>query len=124
MGGVMNSRRGLFGVSAALGLVVLALSTASGQAQTQLQLASPSQAQTSNSVSQGISSSGSLAESSNASNNQGSQNIIFNSPAAPTNTTATIKSTPNVYAPGLAAAGSEVCLGSMSAGGSGQGFGV
>ena len=31
---------------------------------------------------------------------------------------------PNVYAPGLAAAGSEVCLGSVSGGGSGAGFGV
>ncbi|MFZ2106750.1 MAG: hypothetical protein WAV18_15490 [Roseiarcus sp.] len=31
---------------------------------------------------------------------------------------------PNVYAPGLAAAGAEVCLGSVSAGGAGAGFGV
>jgi hypothetical protein len=31
---------------------------------------------------------------------------------------------PNVFAPGLAAAGSEVCLGSVSGGGSGSGFGV
>jgi hypothetical protein len=31
---------------------------------------------------------------------------------------------PNVYAPGLAAAGSEVCLGSMSAGGAAAGFGL
>ncbi len=31
---------------------------------------------------------------------------------------------PNVYAPALAAAGYEVCLGSMSVGGSGSGFGL
>src|SRR5271155_372219 len=36
----------------------------------------------------------------------------------------TIKNVPNVYAPGLAAAGSEVCLGSMSAGGAAAGFGL
>jgi hypothetical protein len=36
----------------------------------------------------------------------------------------TIKNVPNVYAPALAAAGSEVCLGSMSAGGSAAGFGL
>ncbi len=36
----------------------------------------------------------------------------------------TIKNVPNVYAPALAAAGSEVCLGSASAGGAGAGFGL
>ena len=36
----------------------------------------------------------------------------------------TINNVPNVYAPGLAAAGSEVCLGSISAGGAGAGFGL
>jgi hypothetical protein len=36
----------------------------------------------------------------------------------------TINNVPNVYAPALAAAGSEVCLGSMSAGGSAAGFGL
>jgi hypothetical protein len=36
----------------------------------------------------------------------------------------TIKNVPNVYAPGLAAAGSEVCLGSLSAGGAAAGFGL
>jgi hypothetical protein len=45
------------------------------------------------------------------------------------NTTTSINSNaptpvPNVFAPGLAAAGSEVCLGSVSGGGSGGGFGV
>jgi hypothetical protein len=34
------------------------------------------------------------------------------------------KAIPNVYSPALAAAGYEVCLGSMSAGGSASGFGV
>jgi len=38
--------------------------------------------------------------------------------------TQTIYNVPNVYAPGLAAAGAEVCLGSVSAGGSGAGIGV
>lgn len=36
----------------------------------------------------------------------------------------TIKNVPNVYGPGLTAAGSEVCLGSISAGGAGAGFGL
>ena len=52
-------------------------------------------------------------------NNNGSQTIISNSPEKQT-----IYNVPNVYAPGLAAAGAEVCLGSVSAGGSGAGFGV
>jgi hypothetical protein len=34
------------------------------------------------------------------------------------------RTVPNVFAPGLAAAGSEVCLGSVSGGGSGSGFGL
>ena len=44
----------------------------------------------------------------------GNSNITENSP----------QPVPNVFAPGLAAAGSEVCLGSVSGGGSGSGFGV
>jgi alkylhydroperoxidase/carboxymuconolactone decarboxylase family protein YurZ len=52
-------------------------------------------------------------------NNNGSQTIISNTPS-----TQTIYNVPNVYAPGLAAAGAEVCLGSVSAGGAGAGFGV
>ena len=44
----------------------------------------------------------------------GNSNIMENSPTP----------VPNVFAPGLAAAGSEVCLGSVSAGGSGSGFGL
>jgi len=52
-------------------------------------------------------------------NNNGSQTIISNAPDKQT-----IYNVPNVYAPGLAAAGAEVCLGSVSAGGSGAGIGV
>jgi hypothetical protein len=44
----------------------------------------------------------------------GNGNITENSPTP----------VPNVFAPGLAAAGSEVCLGSVSGGGSGSGFGL
>lgn len=54
--------------------------------------------------------------------NQGNaqqQIINYNTPA-----TQTIKNVPNIYAPGLAAAGSEVCLGSASAGGGAAGFGL
>jgi hypothetical protein len=47
-------------------------------------------------------------------NGTGNSNITENSPTP----------VPNVFAPGLAAAGSEVCLGSVSGGGSGSGFGV
>lgn len=52
-------------------------------------------------------------------NNNGSQTIISTTPASQT-----IFNVPNVYAPGLAAAGAEVCLGSVSAGGAGAGIGV
>ena len=52
-------------------------------------------------------------------NNNGSQTIISTTPDKQT-----IYNVPNVYAPGLAAAGAEVCLGSVSAGGAGAGFGV
>jgi hypothetical protein len=71
----------------------------------------------SNSNSNANSNSGS---NSNQSQGQG-QNLTYNytDPA-----TQTIKNVPNVYAPALAAAGSEVCLGSLSAGGAAAGFGV
>jgi hypothetical protein len=49
------------------------------------------------------------------------QALTFNSV---TPSSQTIYNVPNVYAPGLAAAGAEVCLGSVSAGGAGAGFGV
>jgi hypothetical protein len=52
-------------------------------------------------------------------NNNGSQTIISTTPDKQT-----IYNVPNVYAPGLAAAGAEVCLGSVSAGGAGAGIGV
>jgi alkylhydroperoxidase/carboxymuconolactone decarboxylase family protein YurZ len=45
--------------------------------------------------------------------------ITFTSPA-----NQTINNVPNIYAPGLTAAGTEVCLGSVSAGGAGAGFGL
>jgi hypothetical protein len=54
-------------------------------------------------------------------NNNGTQALTLNST---TPSTQTIYNVPNVYAPGLAAAGAEVCLGSVSAGGAGAGFGV
>ncbi len=41
-----------------------------------------------------------------------------------TPSTQTIKNVPTVYAPGLTAAGTEVCLGSLSAGGAAAGFGL
>jgi hypothetical protein len=53
--------------------------------------------------------------------NAGNSQLTLNST---TPSTQTIYNVPNVYAPGLAAAGAEVCLGSVSAGGSGAGFGV
>ena len=123
------NRTVVVGVGGSLALAAMMLSTTSGHTQTQTnaqtntQTTTQGQAQTSNSNSYGVSSSGSAADSSNASLNAGSQNINFNT-TAPSNTTAKITNVPNVYAPGLAAAGSEVCLGSMSAGGSGAGFGV
>ena len=54
-------------------------------------------------------------------NNNGTNALTLNST---TPSTQTLYNVPNVYAPGLAAAGAEVCLGSVSAGGSGAGFGV
>lgn len=61
---------------------------------------------------------------SGASSNQGQaqgQAVTYNE-TTPANQT--INNVPNVYAPALAAAGSEVCLGSFSAGGAGAGFGL
>ncbi|HEY1944415.1 MAG TPA: hypothetical protein VGH40_20070 [Roseiarcus sp.] len=50
------------------------------------------------------------------------QSVNYNVATDPANQT--INNVPNVYAPALAAAGSEVCLGSISAGGAAAGFGV
>ena len=122
------NRTVVVGVGGAFALAAMMLSTTSGQTQTQTNtqtaVQGQSQSTSTSSTSYGTSASGSAADSSNASLNAGSQNINFNTPAAPTSTTAKITNVPNVYAPGLAAAGSEVCLGSISAGGSGAGFGL
>jgi len=58
--------------------------------------------------------------SATASGNTGNNLSINDS----TPSTQTINNVPNVYAPGLTAAGTEVCLGSLSAGGAGAGFGL
>jgi alkylhydroperoxidase/carboxymuconolactone decarboxylase family protein YurZ len=58
---------------------------------------------------------------SNSSGNKSNQALTINSN---TPSSQTIYNVPNVYAPGLAAAGAEVCLGSVSAGGAGAGIGV
>ena len=50
------------------------------------------------------------------------QSVNYNVATDPANQT--INNVPNVYAPALAAAGSEVCLGSLSAGGAAAGFGL
>lgn len=54
-------------------------------------------------------------------NNNGSNTTTLNSYVP---STETIKNVPNIYAPGLAASGSQVCLGSVSAGGAAAGFGL
>lgn len=61
------------------------------------------------------------ASAANNGSTTGSNSMTFTST---TPADQTIKNVPNVYAPGLAAAGSEVCLGSLSAGGAAAGFGV
>jgi len=94
------------GVSSAVVFAALALSASSGRAQT-----------ASNSNATGSASS--TAGSNSSTNNYQGLSVTSNSPADQT-----IKNVPNVYAPGLAAAGSEVCLGSVSAGGAGAGFGL
>lgn len=64
----------------------------------------------------------------------GTSNLILNSPTNPASTTSninqnltgtsTVRNVPPAYAPGLAAAGLETCLGSISGGGSVVGFGA
>jgi hypothetical protein len=63
---------------------------------------------------------GNTSKNTNKSNSSGNSTTLNSTTPA----TQTIYNVPNVYAPGLAAAGAEVCLGSVSAGGSGAGFGV
>ncbi len=65
--------------------------------------------------------SNSISKSGASSNQQQGQTVNY---VQTTPDTQTIKNVPNVYAPALAAAGSEVCLGSLSAGGSAAGFGL
>jgi hypothetical protein len=90
----------------ALALAALALSAGSGFAQT------------ATSTANGISSSTAGSLSGTSANYQG-LSVISTDPA-----NQTVKNVPNIYAPGLAAAGSEVCLGSISAGGAAAGFGL
>jgi hypothetical protein len=50
--------------------------------------------------------------------------LTVNGAATPANTSASITTVPNAYAPGLTAAGLETCLGSVSGGGSALGWGA
>jgi hypothetical protein len=61
------------------------------------------------------------ASAANSGSTTGTNSVTFNST---TPSDQTIRNVPNVYAPALAAAGSEVCLGSVSAGGAAAGFGL
>lgn len=109
--GVVGMDR-ILAVRFALSLTALVLTAGSGFA-----------GSTNNNSSTSSSTAGSTSNSGASSVNAGNaQSINFNDPAIPTNTT--VNNVPNVYAPGLAAAGSEVCLGSVSAGGAGAGIGV
>jgi hypothetical protein len=75
----------------------------------------------SNSAANSNSNSKSTANSNQSQGQAQGQSVTYNytSPADQT-----IRNVPNVYAPALAAAGSEVCLGSLSAGGAAAGFGL
>jgi hypothetical protein len=108
------------GLSGALGLAGLISNTGSVFAGS-TNVAASTNTNVNSSSGTGQSTAGSQAASTNDGN---AQAITFNTnnPAIPTSTT--LNNVPTVYAPGLAAAGSEVCLGSVSAGGAGAGFGV
>jgi len=103
------------GTKAALSgvLVVAALAVCAG----------PGFAQTTNSTSgsDANATSGSNSNSGANSNQRQGQSVTY---YQTTPADQTIKNVPNVYGPGLTAAGSEVCLGSLSAGGAGAGFGL
>jgi alkylhydroperoxidase/carboxymuconolactone decarboxylase family protein YurZ len=99
-------------LSGVLGLAALALCAAPGFGQTAPPASSNSDA---NAASGSNSTSGA-----NSDQRQG-QSVTY---VQTTPGTQIIKNVPNVYGPGLTAAGSEVCLGSVSAGGAGAGFGV
>ena len=60
----------------------------------------------------------------NSGNSKSTGNKTTTTITSTTPSSQTLYTVPNVYAPGLAAAGAEVCLGSVSAGGAGAGFGV
>jgi hypothetical protein len=81
-----------------------------------------SSSSTSGSISASESNALAASGTANSGNSAQGQSISIKS-TVPSNTSATIKNVPSVYAPGLAAAGSEVCLGSLSVGGAGAGFG-
>jgi len=97
-------------LSGVLALAALALCAGPG-------LAQPSNTSDSNSTAN----SGSNSTAGARSNQNQGQSVTYYE-TTPANQT--IKNVPNVYGPGLTAAGSEVCLGSVSAGGAGAGFGV
>jgi hypothetical protein len=97
-------------LSGVLALAALALCAGPGFAQT-----------TNASGSNSTANSGSNSTSGARSNQNQGQSVTY---IQTTPADQTIKNVPNVYGPGLTAAGSEVCLGSVSAGGAGAGFGV
>jgi len=99
-------------LSSVLGLAALALCAAPGLGQTTPTNASNSDASAT---------SGSSSSSGANSNQRQGQSVTY---IQTTPETQIIKNVPNVYGPGLTAAGSEVCLGSVSAGGAGAGFGL
>jgi len=97
-------------LSSVLGLAALALCAAPGFGQA-----------TNASNSDASATSGSASNSGANSNQRQGQSVTY---IQTTPETQIIKNVPNVYGPGLTAAGSEVCLGSVSAGGAGAGFGL
>jgi hypothetical protein len=99
-------------LSSVLGLAALALCAAPGFGQT---------APTASSNSDANAASGSNSTSGANSDQRQGQSVTY---IQTTPGTQIIKNVPNVYGPGLTAAGSEVCLGSVSAGGAGAGFGL
>ena len=112
----LNMKRGTkAALSGVLALAVLALCAGPGFAQSTTSTSGSNSAANANSGSASI-----AGANSNQRQLQG-QSVTYQE-TTPANQT--IKNVPNVYGPGLAAAGSEVCLGSVSAGGAGAGFGL
>ena len=81
----------------------------------------PAWAQLSTTTGTGVGIAGSTSSSHAISGQGGSATITSNS-SVPANQT--VKSVPSVFAPGLAAAGLETCLGSVSGGGAFVGTGI